>query len=147
MIEVIPYSVDDQMNKILTLNPTANENKLVAFSLNKDSAPGPNGFGGVFYQTYWNIIQKDVCNPVKQLFNNGWLLTNSNANIITLIPKTKTTDSLDRSMPIALSNFKFKLISKTIVVRLAKIMSFHVSKEKKGFIQGRTYKDCICLAS
>lgn len=135
------------MNKILTLNPTANENKLIAFSLNKDNSPGPNGFGEVFYQTYWNIIQNDVCNAFKQIFNNGWVLTNFNANIITLIPKTKTTDSLDRFMPIALSNFKFKLISKTIVVRLAKIMSFHVSKDKKGFIQGRIIKDCICLAS
>lgn len=58
-----------------------------------------------------------------------------------------TADSIDKFRPIALSNFKFKLITKIIADRLAKIMPHVISKEQKGFIQGRTIKDCICLTS
>jgi len=46
-----------------------------------------------------------------------------------------------------MANFKFKIISKIIADRLAKIMPGIASVEKRGFIQGRNIKDGICLAS
>jgi hypothetical protein len=39
------------------------------------------------------------------------------------------------------------LISKVLADRLAKIMPTLISKEQRGFIQGRNIKDCICLTS
>lgn len=44
------------------------------FKMNLDSAPGPDGFGGAFYQVYWEIIKGDVINFV-QSFYNGKNLT------------------------------------------------------------------------
>lgn len=34
--------------------------KKLFFLLNKDSAPGPDGFGGGFYHAFWDIISLDV---------------------------------------------------------------------------------------
>jgi hypothetical protein len=66
------------------------------FSLSKDSAPGPDGFGGFFYQPYWDIIHKDVCNAVIELFSTGYLLPNWNANSLVLIPKVPNADIVDQ---------------------------------------------------
>ena len=42
------------------------EIKNVVFNLNGNSAPGPDGFGGVFYHSCWEIIGTDVL----MLFNS-----------------------------------------------------------------------------
>ena len=39
---------------------TMDELKQVIFSTNPNSAPGPDGFGGMFYQSCWNIIKFDL---------------------------------------------------------------------------------------
>lgn len=62
--EVIPSLFTDRINSILTALPSENEIYQVAFSLNKESAPGPDGFGALFYQTFWEIIKSDVSNAV-----------------------------------------------------------------------------------
>lgn len=49
--------------------------------------------------------------------------------------------------PIPMANYKFKIISKILVDRIAPLMPFLVSSEQRGLIQGRQIKDCICLAS
>lgn len=127
--------------------PSNDEIKQAVFSLNNDSAPGPDGFGSCFYQIYWDIVKEDVIKAVLQFFNTGWILPNFNANTLILIPKTQNADSMDQFRPIAMANFKFKIISKILADRLAQIMPNIVSQEQRGFIQGRNIKDCVCLAS
>ncbi|XP_058725605.1 uncharacterized protein LOC131596888 [Vicia villosa] len=94
----IPCMVTEEMNKMLTILPSLAEIKATVFALNADSAPDPNGFGALFYHSYWEIIQHDVAAAVVN------------------------ADSLDLFRPIAISNFKFKIISKIIAVRLADVM-------------------------
>ena len=50
------------------------EIKIVVFNLNGNSDPGPDGFGGVFYHSCWEIIGTDVCNAVQQFFKQNWVL-------------------------------------------------------------------------
>lgn len=95
--------------------------------MNKDSAPRPDGFGEVFFQSYWDIIRVDVSNAVLDFFLNGWILPGYNSNSIVLIPKIEGVDSLEQFRPIALSNFKFKIISKIIADILASVTLFLVS--------------------
>ncbi|CAK8535928.1 unnamed protein product [Lathyrus sativus] len=131
--DTIPRLVDNNMNVNLTQLPSLEEIYAAVFVLNKDSAPGPDGFGATFFQLFWNIVKGDVSNPVTDFFINGWILPSYNSNSIVLIPKVKGVDDLDSLRPIALSNFKFKLISKIIVDRLATLMPFLVSEEQCGF--------------
>jgi hypothetical protein len=66
--EVIPNLVTEEVNALLTVLPSHIEIKAAFFSLNKDSAPGPDGFGAFFFQHYWDIVKNDVVNAVLQFF-------------------------------------------------------------------------------
>ncbi|GAU35943.1 hypothetical protein TSUD_394910 [Trifolium subterraneum] len=145
--DVIPKLVTDEVNDILTMLPSHEEIKAVVFALNKDSAPGPDGFGAFFFQHYWDIVKKDVFNAMLEFFTSSWILPGFNSNIIALIPKTPDATSIDQYRHIAMANFKFKVISKIIADRLASIMPSIVSEEQKGFIHDRNIKDCLCIAS
>jgi len=63
------------------------EIKNVVFNLNGNSARGPDGFGGVFYHSCWEIIGTDVCNVVQQFFKQNWVLLGMYSNVVSLIPK------------------------------------------------------------
>jgi hypothetical protein len=145
--EVIPNLVSDEVNSILTMLPSKDEIKAAVFALNKDSAPGPDGFGAFFFQHYWDIVSKEVINVVLEFFTTSWILPGYNSNIIALLPKTPEASSIDQYRPIAMANFKFKVISKIIADRLASIMPSIISEEQKGFIHDRNIKDCLCIAS
>ena len=145
--EVIPNIVTDDTNIMLTMMPSHQEIKAAIFALNKDSAPGPDGYGAYFYQFYWEIIQEDVFKAVLEFFSSGWILPGFNSNIIAILPKTNDVVSINQYRPIAMANFKFKVISKVLADRLAVIMPSIVSQEQMGFIHDRNIKDCLCIAS
>ncbi|MCH85398.1 RNA-directed DNA polymerase (Reverse transcriptase), partial [Trifolium medium] len=71
--DVIPNVIDNQLNNIITTLPSPAEIKSAVFYLNKDGAPGPDGFGAFFYQTYWDIVHKDVEDAVLEFFSTGWI--------------------------------------------------------------------------
>lgn len=72
---------------------------------------------------------------------------NFNSKTIKLNPKTNYASTICHLRPIALANFKFKIITKIIADRLASILPFLISMEQKGFVKGRNIKDGICLTS
>jgi hypothetical protein len=127
--EVIPKLITDSINTLLTLLRSVLEIKNVVFSMNKDGAPRPDGFGSFFFQIYWDIICEDFCNAVLEFFHSNWIMPNYNA------------DTISQFRPIAMANFKFKIISKILADRLAQILPDIISKQQRGFIKGRKIKD------
>jgi hypothetical protein len=69
--EVIPNLVTPELNTLLTMLPSHQEIKAAVFALNKDSAPGPDGFGAFFFQHFWDIIHTDVINAVLEFFTTS----------------------------------------------------------------------------
>jgi hypothetical protein len=145
--ECIPKLINEDINNLLTLLPSHAEINHAVFALNSNGAPGPDGFGAIFFQTFWEIVQTDVVNAVTQFFQTGWILPNFNVNTMVLIPKIPNADVVEQFRPIAMANFKFKIISKILADRLAPIMPSIISPEQRGFIHGRLIRDCICLTS
>jgi len=66
--EVIPKLITNDINVVLTILPSHQKIKAEVLSLNKDSAPGPDGFGAFFFQYCWKIIKVDVINAVLEFF-------------------------------------------------------------------------------
>lgn len=128
--DCIPKLVNDHTNNLLTLLPTDKEIHDAVLALNRDSAPGPDGFGAIFFHTYWDIVKIDVIKAVQKFFISGRLLNNFNSNTIVLIPKNSTADTVNQYRPIALANFKFKIISKILADRLAPIMPISFQRSK-----------------
>ncbi|CAN6558781.1 unnamed protein product [Malus baccata var. baccata] len=85
--EVIQPMVTDSENDLLSALPTDEEIKEAVFSLSASSAPGPDGFPGIFYHHCWDIVSFDVIQFVKQFFQSNWLYPNTNSNFLVLIPK------------------------------------------------------------
>ncbi|KAH0700880.1 hypothetical protein KY284_015095 [Solanum tuberosum] len=69
LIEHIPTLVTDEDNTMLNASPIVEEIKKVVFELNSDSASGPDGFTGHFYQVCWDFVGRDVVNVVEAFFN------------------------------------------------------------------------------
>jgi hypothetical protein len=134
-------------NDMLVRLPLRKEIKDAVFSLNGDGAPGPDGFGGHFYQTFWDVIGDDVVNSVEDFFRNGLIPANINSNMIVLIPKCPGAKSMGDYRPIALANFHFKIVTKIVADRLSVITSRIISVEQRGFVRDRNISECIILAS
>ena len=69
-----------------------------------------------------------------------------NFSFIVLLPKLKDSISIDRFSPIVLSNFLFKISSKTLTDQLARIVAKIVSPNQFDFILGHYIEDCIAFA-
>jgi hypothetical protein len=93
--EVIPKLITDDINVLLTLLPSIHEIKAAVYALNKDSAPGPDGFGAFFFHHYWDIVKTDFANAVLQFFTSSWIMPCFNSNIIALLPKVQNATSID----------------------------------------------------
>lgn len=145
--EMIPSLVSVQDNVMLTNLPSIDEIKGAVFPMCGSSAPGPDGFGGFFYQRYWGIVGSDLCNLVIQIFTKSWIMPNMNSNLVVLLPKHSGVDRIQQFQPIALANFEFKVITKIMADRLASVAAKIISKQQRGFIKRMSIVDCICTAS
>lgn len=96
--------------------------------MNGDGASGPDGFGGFFFKTNWNLVATDVYNAVIQFFSSGWLPPNYNSSLVVLIPKEQGADKIEQFRSIALAYYKFKIITKVLADRLAKLAPHIVSE-------------------
>ncbi|XP_039682998.1 uncharacterized protein [Medicago truncatula] len=145
--EIIPALVTKEDNQMLMHFPLSYEIKAAVFALNADGAPGPDGFGGHFYQTFWDVVGSDVVQSVQAFFLHGLVPPNINSSMIVLIPKIQGARAMGDYRPIALANFQFKIITKILADRLACITSRIISVEQRGFVRDRNISDCVIIAS
>ncbi|XP_045810732.1 uncharacterized protein LOC123905142 [Trifolium pratense] len=69
--EVILNLVNSETNNMLTDFPSMEEVHHAVFALNTNCAAGPDGFGALFFQSYWDIVKHDVYKAVLQFFQSG----------------------------------------------------------------------------
>ncbi|XP_019427157.1 PREDICTED: uncharacterized protein LOC109335477 [Lupinus angustifolius] len=117
--QVIPQLVSEDDNNMLSSIPLNDEIRNAVFAMNGEGAPGLDGFGGCFFQEFWDIIGHDFSGA----------------------------DKIENFRPIALANFQFKIITKVLADRLALIAPKITSSQQRGFIKDRHIQDCICIAS
>ncbi|XP_060182797.1 uncharacterized protein LOC132612707 [Lycium barbarum] len=119
--------VTDEYNDMLCALSTEDEVKKAAFDLKGESACGPDGLSGSFYQACWNIVGIDVYKVVKA-FYEGHTLPNSvtHTNLV-LLPEKEVVQQFTDLRPMSLSNFVNKVISKVVHGRLDKILHEMIS--------------------
>jgi hypothetical protein len=106
-------------------------------SLGGDKAPGPDGFPMFFFQKFWKLIGKDVCDAVKEFFGAKCMLKELNSTFLCLIPKRIGADSPEQFRPISLCNSFYKIISKVLTSRLLLVIPSIIADQQNGFIPGR----------
>lgn len=127
--EAILPLVNDQNKNMLIMIPSLEKVHNAVFNMKKDSASGLDGLEPFFFQNYWSIIKDDVYPAILQYFKEGWIIPTYNSNILVLIHKVPDVDTIEHFRPIALSNFKHKIITKFIADKLDKIMSHIIYRD------------------
>nr|XP_027088512.1 uncharacterized protein LOC113709861 [Coffea arabica] len=85
--DVIPKLLSDRDNLELERHPSLEEIKDVVFSLDPDSAAGPDGFSRRFFTFTWEVVGKDVFDALGSFFSGSELPRSITATSIVLIPK------------------------------------------------------------
>ncbi|OMO94054.1 reverse transcriptase [Corchorus capsularis] len=89
VLKAIPCLVSEEDNTELIKDVTDEEIVQAVFQMGMLKSPGPDGFNGLFYQHYWDVIGEDVKKMVRSFFHKGRMLREMNATEIVLIPKVK----------------------------------------------------------
>ncbi|XP_060190441.1 uncharacterized protein LOC132619606 [Lycium barbarum] len=136
----IDTSITEEENSFMCSIPEDEEIKGAVFSVDPNSAAGPDGYNGHFYHATWNIIQLEVCNFVKAFFTGTFLTKYYTHTNLVLIPKVPSPTTLDHLRPISLCNVSNKIISK-----IATLLPKLISDNQSGFVKGRLITENILL--
>jgi hypothetical protein len=96
--------------------------------MHKHKSPGPDGYIGIFFKTYWNIIKDDIMAALQQFYDmNQQDLHFLNQALVVLIPNKPNAERISDFRPISLIHSFAKLVSKLLANRLAPEMSKMIS--------------------
>lgn len=133
--------VDDHMNELLC-KPISNIEVFKAVSeLGALKALIPDGFPGLFYKNYWNVVGNKICEAIRSFFDGGQTLKDFNIINLILIPKVTCPEIISQVRLISVCNFLYKIISKTLANRLKLLMDSIISPDQLAFILGRAIHD------
>lgn len=98
------------MNAALTSPILEVEVKEAVFQMGGMKAPGPDGFQGMFYQTYWDTIFAEVQGTMKDFFEGAVSPISLNSTHLVLIPKVPCPETVSQFRPIGLCNYSYKIL-------------------------------------
>ncbi|XP_060170788.1 uncharacterized protein LOC132601740 [Lycium barbarum] len=145
-LNVIQSVVSDEDNRFLIAIPSREEIKEIVFQLDPDSAPGPDGLSGKFYQSSWPVIAEDVFLAVKAFFEGSTLPKFFTHTCLVMVPKVEFPQHFTDIRPISLCNVSSKIISKLLTARLSGLLPRIISPNQSGFVKGRAISENIILA-
>ncbi|XP_026447002.1 uncharacterized protein LOC113347531 [Papaver somniferum] len=89
LLDVIPKIINEDDQQILDAIPEEEEIKVVVFEMDPESAPGPDGFYGIFFRSCWNIIKNDLVAAIKFCWRRRFIPKGMNSSFLFLLPKTQ----------------------------------------------------------
>ena len=110
------------------LNITDLEQGMKQLPLGK--SPGIDGLQVEFYQTMWHLIRFDFLEMVSDVYQNKILSNSQRKGMIRLIFKKTDRTDLKYYRPISLLNVDVKIITKTLALRLGKVLPTIVSEDQ-----------------
>ena len=111
-------------------------------------SPGSDGITSEFYKRFWDEIGDDVIQSINSAFDKGELSICQKRGIITLLPKKdKPTDVLNNLRPVTLLNVDYKIATKVIANRLAKVLPDIISPNQTGYVKNRYISENVRLIS
>ncbi|OMO88682.1 reverse transcriptase [Corchorus capsularis] len=146
VLDHIPTLVMEDMNQSLTKPFGSEEIREAAFQLGAHKAPGPDGFNGIFFQEFWDIVGETVTKATLGFFNGGFMLRELNSTCIVLIPKVNSPVEVTQYRPISLCNYAYKVISRVLVNRLKEWLPNLITENQNAFVAERQIHDNILIA-
>ncbi|GKE06329.1 cysteine-rich receptor-like protein kinase, partial [Tanacetum coccineum] len=110
-------------------------------------APGPDGFNFNFIKSFWDVIKVDLWNCIQHFESTGSLANGCNPSFIVLAPKKPDPIGFSDYRPISLIGCVYKVISKLLASRLARVIDSIISPNQSTFISGRNILDGCLIAN
>ena len=107
-------------------------------SMKDNKCPGSDGLGKEFYVTFFDDLKESLVELYSHCYKIGKLNYSARTGIISLIPKKdKNLLDLGAWRALTLLNLDFKILSKTMALRLQEILPTIISTEQNGFMKNR----------
>ncbi|CAL1356487.1 unnamed protein product [Linum trigynum] len=135
--------VNDRINTCLAATVTRKEIKDATFLTGSYQSPGIDGFTGIFFQAFWDVVGESHCDAALSFFQTERLLHNFNHTLITLIPKTPNAKTMKQMRPTGLCQVFYKIIAKILADRLSCFLPLIVGPNQNGFVKDRSITDNI----
>ncbi|GJY65533.1 putative RNA-directed DNA polymerase [Tanacetum coccineum] len=123
------------------------EIKLAVWDCDGTKAPGPDGFNFKFLKAYWDTIKDDFLRCIKYFEETGNFANGCNPSFIVLIPKKQDPLSFSDYRPISLIGCVYKVVSKVLASRMAKVISSIIGPNQTALISGRQILDGCLVAN
>ncbi|CAN1744284.1 Putative ribonuclease H protein At1g65750 [Linum perenne] len=114
--------------------------------MHPDKAPGPDGLNPAFYQSFWEVLGKEIADDCRRWLAEKIIPVEVRATNIVLIPKKDNPTRMADLRPISLCNVRYRILAKVLANRLRGIMTDIIPEEQSAFIQGRSIIDNVLIA-
>ena len=116
-------------------------------SMNGSTSPGPDGYTVPFYKTFWNELGALVFDYVNECYKTSTIPEQIRDSITILIPKkNKDTSSVESFRSISLLNVFFKIMTKSLARRVARVIDTLINEDQTAFIKGRFIGENVRMA-
>ncbi|RVW33934.1 Transposon TX1 uncharacterized 149 kDa protein [Vitis vinifera] len=126
---------------------TEEEISKAIFQLDRDKAPGPDGFTIAVFQECWDVIKEDLVRVFAEFHRSGIINQSTNASFIVLIPKKSLSKRISDFRPISLITSLYKIIAKVFSGRLRGVLHETIHYTQGAFVQGRQILDAVLIAN
>ena len=139
-------TISDTENTFLCRPFSDEEIKGALDLMEKNKAAGPDKIPIEFYQGCWKIVKNDIIQLFDDFFRQKVDISRLNYDIISLLPKVKDANKIQQLRPICLLNCLYKLITKTLTLRLEVVADKLIHNTQTAFMKKRNIMSGImCL--
>ena len=108
------------------------------------SCLGEDGLSPTLFQEYWELVKTDLCQAFQDILDTGSIPTEVGEGLIFLIPKGDgPSEDIRRWRPITTLNMIYKILAKTISLRVQPLLPHLIHASQTGFIKERSILDNI----
>lgn len=147
-LDSVKFSLlSDDCNSLLIAPFTIDEIEEVVKDCDGSKCPGPDDFNFAFIKEFWDLMKHEVRIFFDQFHGVDCLPKCLLSYFLTLIPKVKSPQRLSDLRPISLIGCWYKLLSKVLARRLAKVIGNLIPKTQLAFLKGRQLVEVVVVVN